>query len=133
MEGTFVRNYNPCRPEPLTDPILEYAHSVAGTDNCSVTGGYRYRGPIPGLGGSYVYGDYCSGRLWIATETGASWSTAEWSEIGFGLTSFGEDDDGRLYVIDGSTVKRFTSPSSVFGDGFEFADTSPWSAAVGGS
>ena len=48
---------------PLVLPILEYSHSFG----CAVTGGYRYRGSrFPDLYGHYVYGDFCSGRIWTA-------------------------------------------------------------------
>ena len=39
-----------------------------GAGDCSVTGGYVYRGTaIPALQGGYVYADFCSGRVWKAT------------------------------------------------------------------
>ena len=42
-------------------PIAVYGHSLG----CSVTGGYVYRGiDYPGLAGGYIFGDYCSGRIW---------------------------------------------------------------------
>ena len=44
------------------EPILVYAH---GSGDCSVTGGYVYRGRLfPALLGLYFYADYCSGRIW---------------------------------------------------------------------
>ena len=52
---------NRCDQNGLTLPIAEYAHSHG---NCSITGGYVYRGAaVPALSGAYLYGDYCSGRV----------------------------------------------------------------------
>ena len=43
----------------LVQPVAQYTHA----QGCSVTGGYVYRGKaVPQ--GRYVYGDYCSGRIW---------------------------------------------------------------------
>ncbi len=117
-------------PGPVVEPILEYGHSGG---NCSVTGGFRYRGTaISGFAGTYVYADYCSGRLWFATqdELGA-WSEVEWPERFFSLTSFGEDQDGELYAVTrGGTLYRFESPGSIFADGFESGNTSAWTLTV---
>ena len=45
-------------------PVAEYSH---GGGNCSISGGYVYRGKaIPALRGRYVYGDYCSGAVCLA-------------------------------------------------------------------
>ena len=56
-----------------------------------------YRGPsIPALDGRYVYGDYCSGRLWSLAPGGKPRLLA--LEVP-GLTSFGEDPDGRLFAV----------------------------------
>ena len=54
-EGTIDQNFNPCLPGELTDPILTYLHSDGAAGGCSVTGGYRYRGGITGLRGTYIF------------------------------------------------------------------------------
>ena len=77
-------------------PILEYDHS---DDNCSITGGYRYRGTrYPNMRGIYFYGDYCTGKIWGATENSADdWSTHLFLTTGLSITSFGKDATGELY------------------------------------
>jgi len=125
-EGDLMPNYNPCLPGPLTPPILVYGH---GDGNCSITGGYRYRGStIGGLAGLYVYGDFCSGRVYFAEETGPGvWSSSEWDDLPGNVSAFGEDADGELYVVFlGGQIQRFESPSAIFTDGFESGDTSIW-------
>jgi hypothetical protein len=132
MEGDVVVNFNPCDGQPLTDPVLVYGHTGG---NCSVTGGFRYRGSvIGGFGGNYVYGDYCSGRVWFATPDAAGiWTTGLWMDTSILISSFGEDEAGELYVTDlGGTLYRFESPSSIFTDGFESGDVSAWSTATPG-
>jgi glucose/arabinose dehydrogenase len=129
MEGDLVQNFNPCDEEPLTPPILVYGHNP----ECSVTGGFLYRGNIGGLHGRYVFGDYCSGVIWFGSESAGVWSTDVFLDTAMDISSFGEDDDGELYVLDhdGGVVYRFFSPGSVFTDGLESADVSEWSSAVG--
>jgi glucose/arabinose dehydrogenase len=129
MEGDVVRNYNPCDDVPLTAPILVYDHDLG----CSVTGGFVYRGKIGGLNGLYVFADYCSGRIWFAEPGAGGWTADEWGSGGFGLSSFGEGDDGELYVANRSTgvISRFFSPSAIATDGFEFGDFSRWSDVKG--
>jgi glucose/arabinose dehydrogenase len=78
-------------------PILSYAHQ---NGDCSVTGGYRYRGPVSALAGAYVYGDYCTGRVWFARQQGPKWTTTPWQRVGANISSFGEDQDGNLYLVD---------------------------------
>jgi len=81
-----------------TLPILEYNHSFG----CSVIGGYRYRGEShPELQGIYLYGDYCSGRIWGALpRNDGTWQSEELLATGFNITTFGQDEAGELYVVD---------------------------------
>ena len=68
-----------CDKSGITPAILEYNNCTAKPQGCmgiSVTGGYVYRGSaLPELRGWYVYGDYCTGRIWAATFNGSSWTS----------------------------------------------------------
>lgn len=86
-----------CDPGAFYAPIHEYDH---GAGECSVTGGYVYRGAaFPPMTGNYVYGDYCSGRIWslFRLEDG-SWTNQEVGRAPGSLTTFGEGFDGELYL-----------------------------------
>ena len=101
-------------------PVLEYANTGFSGD-CSVTGGYRYRGPLQELEGIYIYGDYCSGKVWFGFQVGPN--TFEALEFGHDLSiddlrSFGEDEHGHVYLISNGGVWRF-SVDQVFMDRFE--------------
>ena len=86
-----------CSFAGLTSPAIEYPSELG----CSVTGGYRYRGNrSAGLSGKYVYGDWCSGRIWAASEIGGHWQPAMIADTDLAIVSFGEDDAGELYVVD---------------------------------
>jgi hypothetical protein len=82
-------------------PILEYSHAFG----CSITGGYRYRGArFPRLRGTYFYADYCSGRIWGATQTNGAWTSKVILSTSLAsITSFGEDNNGEIYLVDGNT------------------------------
>ena len=119
--------------ETLIDPVLEYSHAGG---QCSVIGGYVYRGSIAGMFGTYVYADWCTGEIWFANETSPGvWSTSLWNNLDdFSYIGFGEDEAGELYVTQFDAVGRFSSASAgtlIFADGFElFGDTSQWSSVV---
>ncbi len=97
-----------CDETGLVLPVLEYPHS----EGSSVTGGYRYRGAaLPELVGTYVFGDFTSGRIWGATENGdGGFSSEELVNAGFRISTFGEDEAGELYVADysGGTLYKLT-------------------------
>jgi glucose/arabinose dehydrogenase len=85
-----------CNAAELTRPIFEYTHSAG---DCSVTGGFVYRGALyPQLAGTYFYGDYCTGKIWGARLTGGAWTTQLFAPRATGLTTFGEDAAGELYL-----------------------------------
>ncbi len=113
----------PCGAPGYTAPLFEYVNQGFGVGNdCSVIGGYRYRGARADARGSYLFGDYCSGHVWALEETSPGvWARTLLATAGFGLTSFGEDRDGELYVTVGANVFRlvFSGPGAapVCGDG----------------
>lgn len=89
-----------------TDPVAEYRHRDG---SCSVTGGYVYRGAaIPSLIGRYVYADWCSGHSWTIDAGVPGPAQAMTDDLGRirGVTSFGEDRAGNLYVVTASVVRR---------------------------
>ncbi len=87
-----------CNRGGLTLPIFEYSH-VNG--NCSITGGFVYRGRVsPGLRGTYIYADYCSGQIWGIDRQGTQANNRLLRSAGFNITSFGEDEAGEIYVAD---------------------------------
>jgi glucose/arabinose dehydrogenase len=82
----------------LADPVAEYAHS----DGCSVTGGVVVRtSGLPEWQGVYLYGDYCSGRVWgLLQDAAGQWQSRVLFETGFNVVAFGQDQAGRVYVVD---------------------------------
>lgn len=79
-------------------PVAEYTHAEGG---CSITGGYVYRGKaIPDLVGTYLYGDYCTGYIWGLTRQDGEWRSVRLLDSDANITSFGEDEEGELYVVD---------------------------------
>lgn len=84
---------------------------------CSVTGGYVYRGSkIKSLWGTYIFGDYCTGRIWsFKLKDGKPHSFTNIRKVikenskdtPLFISSFGEDNSGELYVVDylGSVYK----------------------------
>jgi glucose/arabinose dehydrogenase len=109
MEGTICTpgvNPNCTPPAGHIPPIFQYSSSdTANPQRCSVTGGYVYRGTRNTLpNGAYVYGDYCSGEifLWNNNQQNVLFDTSR------AISSFGEDEDGEIYVVglNSGTVER---------------------------
>ena len=64
-----------------------------------MTGGYVYRGPsMPELNGWYVYGDFCSGKIWAVNTVGSA-APVLLADTGLPIASFGELPDGELLVL----------------------------------
>lgn len=88
-------------------PVAQYTHAKG----CSVTGGYVYRGTrVPALRGRYVYADYCTGRVWTMRAGprpgGVREITGRLRSLS-SVTSFGEGQNGDLYVIASGSLYRF--------------------------
>jgi glucose/arabinose dehydrogenase len=97
------------KPEDAVDPIFEYPHENGPVAGFSVTGGYVYRGPILAIQGQYFVADYQLPRLWSFKEsngkmTGLETWNAKLEEAGIRMiSSFGEDNEGNLYLTDHAT------------------------------
>lgn len=108
-EGDVCFASESCPSEGFQGPVHVY-QNPPGNEYRSVTGGYVYRGTdIPDLVGSYVYGDYVTGEIWRLVPNGTGgYDNHDVVEAGFNISSFGEGEDGELYVIDyGGAVYRF--------------------------
>jgi uncharacterized repeat protein (TIGR03806 family) len=97
-EGKHAYNASCASAPGFIEPVVEYDHSQGN----SVTGGYVYRGAaLPALVGHYVFGDYGSGRIWRLDDNGSGGYTAvELADTGLAISSFGQGNDGELYVVD---------------------------------
>lgn len=106
FEGNHVFEGSENQREGLIFPILEYQH---GGGNCSVTGGYVYRGTqLPEWYGVYIFGDYCTGVIWGALPNPEGlWQAQQLYDLPVSLSSFGEDQNGELYLtaLEGSIYK----------------------------
>ncbi|MDP9238985.1 MAG: PQQ-dependent sugar dehydrogenase [Chloroflexota bacterium] len=97
LEGNHC--YKPasgCSTDGLSLPRAEYSHDFG----CSITGGYVYRGTaMPELDGYYIYGDYCSGRVWAVDTSDDTSQPVELINGGKPITSFAVDRAGEIYLV----------------------------------
>ena len=106
MEGLhcFPRG-DDCDTSGHEPPVAEYGRD----GGCSITGGYVYRGGrVPSLFGAYVYGDFCSGRLWALRHDGERViEGVSLADTTLRISSFGVDHKNELYVlsIDGRLLR----------------------------
>jgi glucose/arabinose dehydrogenase len=110
-EGTECLMAQLCRTPELIAPLVTYGHDM----NCSLTGGYVYRGSaVPELVGTYIFGDLCTGGVFaLEPSVGGGWTRVELGFQPIKISSFGEDADGEVYVVDmqGGVVYRIADGS----------------------
>lgn len=124
FEGTACYGGSPlCATLGSIEPVVEYPHS----EGVSITGGYVYRGTeIPALQGRYIYGDYVSGRIWaVGYDPVADEAIGDVliDSSGFSIASFGQDENGEIYVVNygtgtNGTVHRLVPAAAVPADPF---------------
>jgi glucose/arabinose dehydrogenase len=138
LEGTLC--FNPAvgcvQPPRYVPPVTEYSHAVG----CAVTGGYVYRGiEFPALNGIYFFGDFCSGIVWGLQRVGAGFERKQLIDTSFAISTFGEGEDGSVFVADrtlGNVFKIAPTVTVIFPDGGEVIpagsqQTIRWNAAPG--
>ncbi len=117
MEGRECFGDSPCDPAAHILPAVAYPHSDGDRSHCSVIGGYAYRGAAGSLAdGTYLYADYCSGTIWAVPTEQLLAGDAQPAIVGQvpsgtgQALSFGEDDDGELYLLtNGGHVLRISA------------------------
>lgn len=85
-------------PTPIVRPTVEHSHS----DFRSLTGGVVYRGQkLPELAGTYVYGDFATGKIWGARHRDGRlvWNE-ELVDTTLQIAAFRNDQQGNLLIVD---------------------------------
>ena len=98
MEGAHCfRPRTDCDSTGLQLPVAEYSSA----EGCSIIGGYVVQsGVLPSIAGAYVYGDFCSGKIWGLRHDGQSITEhLLLVDSDLSITSFGLDLAGELYVL----------------------------------
>lgn len=86
---------------PLVAPLHTYPHD----GRCSVTGGYPYRGSIPGLASAYLFSDFCDGQLWALASDGTA---VDLGVSAPGVVSINPDESGEALVTGSDGLYRLT-------------------------
>jgi glucose/arabinose dehydrogenase len=95
-EGHEVHDH---APDNWARPVFDYPTHSDGT--CAIVGGFVYRGTaIPNLVGAYLYSDNCNGTINAFVLRGGKVTGRRSLGIDGGVpASFGQDQDGELYVV----------------------------------
>jgi putative heme-binding domain-containing protein len=127
-------------PTPISPPAVAHSH----IESRSITGGFVSQADrLPDLRGTYVYGDYVTGKIWGLRHDG---SNVTWREelvdTQIQVVSFGLDHAGDVLIVDypTGTLHRL-APNPKLGQKFDFprklsetgifADTAKHVPAVG--
>jgi glucose/arabinose dehydrogenase len=106
MEGAHCYPGGACDQTGLTLPVHEYDHTLG----CSITGGFVSRDAASvNLWGTYIFGDFCSGRIWGLQRMQSGRDAFLLADTTSVLSTFGEDEAGHLYAADYNTgaIYRF--------------------------
>jgi uncharacterized repeat protein (TIGR03806 family) len=112
-EGTYDYNQS-CTPADTSYvmPLVEYDHNGIGR---SISGGFVYRGSgIPALVGSYLFGDYGTGGIYVIPSiynvtTTIQNPTPAYTLANSALVGFSEDEDHEVYAITFSTIYKIVA------------------------
>jgi uncharacterized repeat protein (TIGR03806 family) len=90
--------------------VLEDSHLFG----CAIIGGRVYHGSaLPALEGAYIYGDFCSGRIWAALPLGGgAYSQEELTVSPIPFSSFGLSGDGEILVLTLGGVSKLVPDDS---------------------
>ena len=99
MEGLhcYARADGACDQSGIELPIAEYGRD----GGCSVTGGYVYRGSrVLQLLGAYVYGDFCSGKIWALRHDGSRITEQMMiADTSLRISAFAQTPSGEIFIL----------------------------------
>lgn len=98
LEGNECVDPSQCDQTGLVAPVVTYGHDM----NCAIMGGTVYRGAsAPKLAGAYIFGDLCTGGIFtVRGSADTGWKRVELGFNPIKISSFGEDAQGEMYVVD---------------------------------
>jgi hypothetical protein len=97
MEGPHCFSGRVCSSEGYVPPVGDYYRGI----DCAIVGGAAQKH-------TFIYGDYCSGRIWQLARENDGWQTRLLTDAPFLISAIGQDRLGNVYVLDfgGGTVYR---------------------------
>jgi glucose/arabinose dehydrogenase len=111
-EGTLCTGLGPapCSAPDFIPPIADYLNT-GGNGRCAIIGGYVYRGTQASLPyGAYVYGDLCSGEIFMLKDGVQTLLL----DSAMPISSFGEDEAGEIYMVSiNGSIFRLANPDAI--------------------
>ena len=87
---------NRSEPSPeFTDPVIQYGHE----NHCSIIGGSWMDWGPENLREGYLYGDFCSGQVWVAKNIDGNWTAVEVGNVGTMIVGFGKGVNDELLIF----------------------------------
>jgi len=80
----------------FTDPIIEYSHEEG---DCSVTGGYWMDWGPDSLRDGYLYGDFCTGNIWLIQNSDEEWVSQHIVQLETMIVGFGRGINDELLIF----------------------------------
>ena len=82
--------------EDLTYPVTYYGHQDG---NCSITGGYWMDWGPSSFSDGYLYGDFCTGIMWLLKEENGNWESEFIGYAGGMIVGFGKGLGEELLIF----------------------------------
>ena len=98
------------KPHFVSNPVIEYGHQGG---NCSVTGGFWMDWGPEKLRDGYLYGDFCSGSIWLAKDVNGDWVADNVANAGTQIVGFGKGLNDELLIFSwGGTIYHISWDSN---------------------
>ncbi len=97
----YLDEDEPSTPKEMTDPIVSYLHDGG---NCSIIGGEWMDWGPDILHNGYIYGDFCSGSIWIIQDNEGIWVNEYIGKFSGMIVGFGRglSDEILVFTWDGT-------------------------------